>query len=326
MPLTDRLTHALETGQLEQPVGPTLVLRAEPGPGLFALSEPQAEQSFRPTHDALSMAGIDVKTSVEGSFPSAMVNLTRSREESLGLIARAWAMLESDGQLLINGAKTDGIDAILKALRQRIEVQSVIPKAHGKLLSVQKTTASLPDWQSALGLSPNKDGFLTSAGLFSADGVDEGSACLARHFPNRLKGRVADLGAGWGWLSHAALEACPQIDEIHLIEAEARALEAAKANVKDPRAQFHWADATQHKAKFDTVISNPPFHADRKPDPSLGLAFIRAAAAMLTSSGKLLMVANRMLPYEETLETLFRRVERREQTNRFKIFEASKPR
>lgn len=326
MPLQDRLTHAFDTGQIEPPAGPTLVISAEVTPGLLELNTPKTESSFRPAFSALEDAGFDVSEQVSGNFPSALVNLSRSREESLGNIARAWSMLDQGGMLLIDGAKTDGIDAIHKTLRKHIDIDHVIPKAHGKLISATKSDASLPAWQDALNLRQNKDGFHTTAGIFSADSIDEGSQLLARHFPNRLKGSVADLGAGWGWLSHAALAACEAIEDIHLIEAEARALAAARANLTHDSAYFHWADATEHSGKYDAVITNPPFHADRKPDPSLGLSFISAAAKMLKPNGKLMLVANRMLPYEDALEQLFRRVERREQTNRFKVFEAGKPR
>ena len=58
-------------------------------------------------------------------------------------------------------------------------------------------------------------------------------------------------------------------------------------------------------AVMDAVVMNPPFHEGRKADPELGQAFIEAAAGMLGAKGKLYMVANRHLPYEETLERLF---------------------
>lgn len=325
MSQNDRLLHAFETGLLDPPPGPTLALRAQVSEGLLALNDVKALQTFHPEHIALQAAGVTTVDKVEGAFATALVNLTRMRDESLALIAEAWDALEPGGVLLINGAKTDGIDAITKALRQHIELDQVIAKSHGKLVVATKSDVKLPDWQRAMALNTNSAGFQTATGMFSPDKIDEGSALLAAHFPNRLKGRVADLGAGWGWLSQAALEACDGIEEIHLIEAEARALDAARVNIRDPRAQFHWADVAGVKDKFDAVITNPPFHADRKPDPSIGLGFIRTAAKLLKPSGKLMLVANRMLPYEETLEALFRRVERREQSNRFKVFEATKP-
>lgn len=325
MPLSDRLTFALDTGQLASPSGPSLALNAALTPGLLSLPDLTAHTSFRPTYDALEASGISAAPEISGQYQTVLVNLARARAESLAYIARAWSMLLPGGMLIVDGAKKDGMDAILKSLRQHIEFDQVIPKAHGKIAAATKTTQTLPSWENALELAPNKDSFQTSAGLFSSDSIDEGSALLAKHLTGRIKGRIGDLGAGWGWLSHAALAACPDIEEIHLIEAEARALEAARSNITDERAHFHWADATTHRDKFDAIITNPPFHADRKPDPAIGLSFIRAAANMLKPNGKLLLVANRMLPYEASLEQHFRRVERREQTNRFKIFEAGKP-
>jgi 16S rRNA (guanine1207-N2)-methyltransferase len=60
-----------------------------------------------------------------------------------------------------------------------------------------------------------------------------------------LKGRVADLGAGWGYLSGEILAEQEGIAHLDLIEADHDMLEAARANVDDPRAAFHWADVTR---------------------------------------------------------------------------------
>ncbi len=75
---------------------------------------------------------------------------------------------------------------------------------------------------------------------------------------------------------------------------------------------------------YDTVIMNPPFHEGRVTDVSLGQAFIAAAASRLKPGGRLLMVANRQLPYETTLKGLFKNVTLLEEANGFKIFDAKK--
>ena len=51
---------------------------------------------------------------------------------------------------------------------------------------------------------------------------------------------------------------------------------------------------------------NPPFHEGHAADPALGRAFVKRAADILKIGGSLLMVANRGLPYEDTLATLFK--------------------
>jgi len=70
---------------------------------------------------------------------------------------------------------------------------------------------------------------------------------------------------------------------------------------------------------------NPPFHVGRTADPSLGRAFIASAAKMLAGHGKLWMVANRHLPYEQALSDAFRNVDKIAQNNAFKVFHATRP-
>jgi 16S rRNA (guanine1207-N2)-methyltransferase len=118
------------------------------------------------------------------------------------------------------------------------------------------------------------------------------------------------------------------VEELHLVEASHTALECAKSNVQDKRAQFHWADARGWKAPgpLDGVVMNPPFHTGRAAEPALGQAFIATAARLLTPSGKLWLVANRHLPYETVLAEKFAKVEELAGDNRFKVLLAERPR
>ena len=73
------------------------------------------------------------------------------------------------------------------------------------------------------------------------------------------------------------------------------------------------------------MVTNPPFHRDRAGDPGLGRAFIAAAAGLLAPAGSLWMVANRHLPYEDTLAALFRDVAEVGGTPGFKVIQARQP-
>ena len=165
--------------------------------------------------------------------------------------------------------------------------------------------------------------------MFSPDAVDPGSRRLAGALSAKIKGRVADLGAGWGWLALQALERAPEIEQIDLYDAESRALDAARMNLTDPRASFYWSDVTtlgRGVPPYDAVIANPPFHHGRAADPELGAGFIAAAARILKPSGQFLMVANRQLPYEAALEARFRHWERLSEDGAYKVIAASRPR
>lgn len=323
-----RLTRALETGALALPEeGTILVLRPAAGDDLSALPKGRVRiaTGFRPDHDAFAAAGYAVSAAPEGRHAAALVCLPRSREAARALVARAVAHLEPGGLLLVDGQKTDGIETMLRELRARTELAEPVARAHGKLLWCRPDPAAFAGWEERERRLPG--GFVTRPGLFSADGPDPGSALLAAALPPRLPARVADLGAGWGFLAPAIL-ARAGVEELHLIEAEAEALDCARAALADPRLFFHWADATRFRPArpFDAVVMNPPFHAGRAASPALGAAMIAAAAGMLAPGGQLWLVANRHLPYEGPLAAAFRLQEEVGGDAAFKILRACQPR
>lgn len=286
-------------------------------------------QGFFPTHKALQTAGFTAATDLPDTSAMTILHVARSKDESRALLARAFDRLDMGGILLVDGTKTDGIESLMKAVKLAHGIDGQLSKAHGKVFWLTKNGTANPfsSWADALVPAPNTDGFMTAAGLFSADGIDPGSAELAPFIAGKLKGKVADLGAGWGWLSAQALDSNPGIETLDLIEAEHSALACARLNVTDPRAAFKWADATDPSAKriYDAIITNPPFHTGRKAEPALGRAFIAAARGMLKATGQMFLVANRQLAYEATLDECFSRVEVLSQTSRYKIIHARKP-
>jgi len=168
------------------------------------------------------------------------------------------------------------------------------------------------------------DGLWTQPGVFSWDRDDAGSQLLISTLP-ALSGKGADLGSGLGVLARAVL-ASPKVKQLDLIDLDRRALDAARRNVEDPRAAFHWTDARSGPdlADLDFVVMNPPFHDTGQEDKALGQAFIRRACQMLRKGGVLWLVANRHLPYEAVLGEQFARVTPHSEGKGFKIYEARK--
>lgn len=326
---SDRLTFALRTEMLALPdTGDILVLRPAGSDSLSMLPKARLTvvQSLRPDYDDFAARGYRVLAERPKStrFSAAIVCVPRAKAEAYALLAEAAAATGPTGLIVVDGQKTDGIDSLLRDLRARFTLSEPVSKAHGKLYSFRPGDDMMLDW--AAKLHDIGDGFQTLPGVFSADGPDAGSALLAANLPAKLGARVIDLGAGWGYLSRAIL-AQPGVKEVHLVEAEATALACARLNITDPRAQFHWADATTFKLDrgVDAVVCNPPFHTAREPDPALGLAFLQSAARLLAPHGTLWMVANRHLPYDRTLAALFREVEEIGADPRFRLTRAARP-
>ncbi|MGB3313259.1 MAG: class I SAM-dependent methyltransferase, partial [Albidovulum sp.] len=323
-----RLTLALEGDGALPPSGGILVIGARAGDDLDIMPKERVTivQGFCPDHDTLAALGWRVVPDIAEAgtgFSAALILLPRSRGQGRGWVAAASNLVAPGGPLWVDGQKTDGVETMLKDVKARVPVTASFSKAHGKIFGF--AAAPLFDDWSEEALHP-VPGFTTRPGVFSAEKVDPGSAQLAGALPMDLKGRVADLGSGWGWLSARILER-PGVTELHLIEADHGAHRCAKANITDPRARFHWADATKFRpeVKFNAVISNPPFHTGRAAEPNLGMAFIAAAAGLLAPSGRFFMVANRHLPYEAVLSKHFGDVREIGGDGAFKLFLASRP-
>lgn len=324
---SERWHVAQSSGALNLPGGRSLVLGAQPDQDFSGFDALSVVTGHYPSHIALQRQGLDVSTKPEGIYSLALVLIGKSKPRNLAMIEVALSRLEPGGLLLVDGAKTLGIDSLLKRLRQLFAVKGTLSKAHGKLFWIERP-ATLPepisDWR--LKETEIQGGYLTAPGMFSADGPDPGSELLVALTP-ALKGAVADFGAGWGYLSAELLAEHPDIQIMSLLEADHAALEAAKTNVTDERARFFWADATDFHPEeaFDAVVSNPPFHMGRAAEPELGRRFILSAAASLKPSGRFFMVANRHLPYEAALKEAFGTGRVLAEMHGYKLFEAAKP-
>lgn len=324
--LDSRLLLALNGGGLNWPEeGKIAVFAPSADLDLDGIPQDRAEiiHDFYPAYAAWRARDYNVAVKAEGRYAAALVCLPRAKVEARAMIAMACAL--SDGIVVIDGQKTDGVEGILKAMRGRVTVHGPVTKAHGKLFWIQEPAADqFADWASGPELKDG--GFWTAPGVFSADGVDLASALLADALPAKLGKQVCDLGAGWGFLSAHVLQR-ENVEAVHLVEANHVALECARRNVTDPRAEFHWADGTDWAPthKIDTVVMNPPFHVGRAAEPQIGQAFVASAARLLTPQGHLWMVANRHLPYEAELRTRFIQVDEVGSDARFKLFHASRP-
>ena len=281
---------------------------------------------FKPDFDHFARAGYAVLASAGDAAPAdlAIVCLPRAKDAARDILAQAAAKLAPQGRVMLDGQKTDGIGAVLKDLSDLgADLGEVISKAHGKL-AVFAPPPCLTQW--AAPPQQIEGGFITRAGVFSADGPDRASQLLADVLPAKLPARMADFGAGWGYLARAIL-ARDGVKSLDLIEADAVALDCARQNILDARAQFHWADvaAIRPALPWDGVVMNPPFHTSRSANPALGLAFITAAHARLAGHGQLWAVANRQLPYPAALRGLFHEVEEYGRDPTFRLIRAGFP-
>lgn len=335
----DALFLPFASGELPSPGdGRTLFLRARDGASLraFARADWLYEQSFRPFADELRRAGRTVGEAAEGErFATVLLLPPRQRDEARASFARAAGHVDPGGIVLAavpnaEGAKSAEADFVrlFGAVRSLSKHKCrVFWATAGSTID----TALLEEWSAFDAPRRIPGGYLSRPGLFAWDRIDTASALLAAHLPTDLHGRVADLGAGYGYLAAQVVARCPAVTSIDLYEAEARALEPARTNLAEAVAasgravdvDVHWHDVTAGlPRRYDAIVSNPPFHQGRADLPELGRAFIEAAADALLPRGRLWLVANRHLPYEATLASRFAQVHTVAMQDGFKVIEA----
>lgn len=316
-----RLSTALADHLFDLPEGGITLMRPPATYDAAALPRERVVVShgFYPDAIAWQTAGYPLETTPH-LCGTAVVVVPRAKALARAMVAEACTAARF---VIVDGQKTDGTDSLFKDCRKRLGDLPSLTKAHGRIFWFA-TTDAFADWAVPTPQA-GPEGFVTAAGVFSDGEIDQGSALLAAALPPKLPPRMADLGAGWGYLAHQVLQR-EGVASVDLIEAEVLSLDCARRNVTDPRARFHWADATRFaEGGFDGIVMNPPFHTGRSADTSLGRSFIEAAARLLTPGGKLWMVANRHLPYEATLNACFRNVDTIGGTGAFKLFHANKP-
>ena len=161
-------------------------------------------------------------------------------------------------------------------------------------------------------------------GIFSWDRLDPGTALLLSALPP-LAGRGADLGCGIGIIAREVLTN-KDVTHLDLIDIDRRAVTAAKRNIVDARAAFHWADVRNFARTkgLDFIVMNPPFHDGGVEDRALGQAFVQQSQRLLRDGGTVWLVANRHLPYESGLAAVFASVTLRVERDGFKVYEAVK--
>jgi 16S rRNA (guanine1207-N2)-methyltransferase len=224
------------------------------------------------------------------------------------VLAQGLRALKVGGTMTALAPKAKGGSRLAKELKAFGLEVAEDARRHHRICDVVRTEGlDLDDalTEGAPRLSPEL-GLWTQPGVFSWDRIDPGTALLLSRLPAQA-GVGADLGCGLGLLAHGVL-ASPAVTGLTLVDIDRRAVECARRNVNEPRAEVVWADVRLGAAglkELDFVVMNPPFHDGGAEDRALGAAFIAAAAQALRSGGKLLMVANRHLPYEAALRDSF---------------------
>lgn len=229
MAAQSRLQTALDEG-LALPEGQIAVWRPDIGFDLAALGcAPRIVTRFAPDFERFKAAGYDVSETLDAA-DTVVIKVPRSKAQARAMIAAA---AETANLVIVDGSRTDGIDSHWKAVRKELGDVAGLAKDHGRIFWFAGT-GKLAHWAET-DPKTGAHGYFTRPGVFSDGTIDKGSAVLGEALPAALPGRVADLGAGWGYLAEQVLKR-EGVAHVALVEAEGLALDCARLNVTDSRA------------------------------------------------------------------------------------------
>lgn len=285
-------------------------------------------------------AAPDAQGVAAGAYRQVIVHLQKGRAATMADVVCGWNLLPIGGRLLVCGDNDLGIATFVKRLSEDLGAEGtvLVNRAHGRIVAFTRHDRTLPvdTVEHEVPLLPDElrepgadARLLVSPGVFSAGGLDEGTAALINCLPLQPPPeRVVDLGCGAGHLAIAALVRWPRCTAV-LADHDHRAVRCARANLERlglaERAEVIWWDADEPAptSHCDLALLNPPFHDGTGVDLSPAKAMFRALDEALSRNGRALVVANRTLPYERDLEALGR-VKLARQDSRFKVIEVAR--
>ena len=98
----------------------------------FFAAEQRFLHRFFPTVSRLKARGFEGGAEVTGCFDAVIVHVPRSKLLARHLVYLA-CQFAPDGMVYVDGAKTQGIESLMKAVKSVTPLQGVVSAAHGKL-------------------------------------------------------------------------------------------------------------------------------------------------------------------------------------------------
>lgn len=170
--------------------------------------------------------------------------------------------------------------------------------------------------------------FQSDSGVFSKDGLDDGSRLLLETIAKTDLGtNILDLGAGVGPIG-LILAHLDHDRRVTLVDVNDRALDCCKKNavtlgVANQVEIIHSDVYLNIHSKFSTIVTNPPIRAGKK----VTYAMYAGAPDHLIEGGKLIIVIRKQQGAESCeayLKTLFPKVEKVAQKKGYRILVATK--
>ncbi len=197
--------------------------------------------------------------------------------------------------------------------------------------------AAPPEWAGEVGIAPGTwrefeasvRGYTfrlrSLPGVFAYDDdLDEGTRLLLDRLDVAPGEDVLDAGCGYGIIGLVAARLGAR--HVDMVDVNLMAIASARENiaandVANAEAFLSDAFSAVESKRYDLIASNPPFHAGKSVDYTAAHAFIEHARFILRPGGRLLLVANKFIRYDQLMRATFNTVECLVETNKYHVLQ-----
>lgn len=272
------------------------------------------------TFKFLQQTGADVRFAAfppeeNGPYDRVVLNLPRQKDLLAMMLDCAASLLPANGVLWLAGENRAGIKSARKLLEKYFrQVRKLDNARHCGLFEAGSRLDQGPfdpsgwrnQWRLDCAGGPLE--IVSYPGVFAHGRLDEGTALLLETLADvPVRGDVLDFACGAGVIG-TFVATRHTASRVTLLDTSALALQSCQETlaVNGVKATLLAADGLDGvNGRFDLVVTNPPIHAGVSTDNRLGMRLLDTVRDRLNPGGRLVLVANRHLPYENWLSTHF---------------------
>jgi 16S rRNA (guanine1207-N2)-methyltransferase len=285
---------------------------------------------------------IGVPSGSDGPFDLIVMQMPKGRD-----LARLWLLngalaTGEGGRIVIAGPNSGGIQSFARDAEALLGTGRLLGyKASNRVFDYHRSDLALETLSEAFATPGLRSGsyytytlsesgrtlaICTRPGVFSRDALDEGTRMLLGVLDVCPDDTVLDLGCGAGVIGLVAAVRAPDA-LVTLVDVDSLAVECARETlrrngVERPSVLLSDGLAGLPGQRFSLIVTNPPFHAGHGVHLEMTAAFVRDTYRALLPGGRLVVVANRFLPYEQWLRDRFDRVGVLVSDSRYKVYSA----
>mgnify|MGYP000026457027 CR=1 FL=1 len=273
---------------------------------------------------------------IAASLPKKQFDLVvfyypKAKAEAQMLLDNIRAISTESTRLLVVGENKGGVKSVVKQLKADAQFSRKVDSArHCSLFQFTGLTVN-PDFQLAsyakqfeINVAGTPLSLVTLPGVFSHGELDKGTELLLETIKLNNPKTLLDFATGCGVISTFLAK---HYAECKIVASDVSALALAAAELTFAKngvsAELKLADGISSiNAKFDYIVSNPPFHTGLSTNYDITQLFIADAKTRLNKRGELLIVANSFLPYADALRDEFGDFCKLKDNKKFTIYSA----